>query len=205
MLLLLSTGAILIADSTSEMNEEMILTEGETLVLNKQYAELLSLCDDAISKGQESYKLFELRGIANRQLKNYPAALKDFEKLLNFNENIDQTYYYIGSVLLVQHRYENAIKSFSKTIEINPNFSNAYVGRITAYCRIGMYENALEDIYSYRKTDSANTATFIQITISILLLKYSWIKYVFSLLAFLISYILIKRLLRIKILINQNK
>ena len=82
--------------------------------------------------------------------KQYELSLKDYNKAIALNPNIDRFFNGRAEIyfnLATDSKYLNlAIEDYNKAIAINPNRGEFFVNRGTTYAKMGMNELALKDI-----------------------------------------------------------
>ncbi len=106
-------------------------------------------CVDNATKGlevhPEEYLLYSDRANCELNLKNYAAAVKDFEIYTLHNKNNPEAWYNMGNAQYKSGDPQNAIDSYGKALELNPSFYFARANRGIAYNKMKEYEKALSD------------------------------------------------------------
>lgn len=92
--------------------------QGKLEEANKIYNELLK-------NDLNNFKLLNLLGIINLQLKNYRKAIILINKAININPGHHALYNNLGTVYKELQEYDDAIKNFEKAFELNPNYAEA--------------------------------------------------------------------------------
>lgn len=75
-------------------------------------------------------------------LKNYPKAISNIIKAIEFNSNRENSFVVLGNLYLKLEEKENAIVSFKKAIEINPKNKKTSIHLGNLYYEKGKYEKA---------------------------------------------------------------
>lgn len=91
--------------------------------------------------------------ILYRQLKQYDAARKEFEIVLNVNSQNPTAHYGLGQINMAEGYYSNAIGNFQDAIKYKPDYAEAYSEMGKAYRYRKNYEFALE---AYSKATALN-------------------------------------------------
>ena len=98
----------------------------------------------ALTYNKEEFRIYDVRGMVNLELKKYEEAIEDFTSSLNLLQS-SISYYYRGLAYYELKEYEKAISDFSKSIELDPDELKAYQNRGDAYCNLGNYDEAIKD------------------------------------------------------------
>jgi len=101
---------------------------------------------------------YEHRGNAYLGMKNYEAAIQDFNHAIAARLDWDTIYYNRGSVYLEMGQYEKAIDDFSVAIDLKPDYSTAYNNRGLAYENLKRRDEALPDFFMATRLDPDNAA-----------------------------------------------
>ena len=98
----------------------------------------------ALTYNKEEFRIYDVRGMVNLELKEYEEAIEDFTSSLNLLQS-SIAYYYRGLAYSELKNYDKAIEDFTKSIEIDPDDLKAYQNRGDAYCNKGNYDEAIKD------------------------------------------------------------
>ena len=97
-------------------------------------------------------KLSESLGIAYYKSGNYQAAVKNYSKALELDNNYASVFNNLGTLYLTrflreknEQHYNTAMQNFAKAIKIDPKLFAAYNGRGAAYHFKNDYQNAISD------------------------------------------------------------
>ena len=85
------------------------------------------------------------RGNAKQELKEYKAAITDYDKAIELNPNFTEAYSKRGNVKSLLQEYKEAILDYDKAIELNPNYYKAYSNRAVAKQELKEYKEAIAD------------------------------------------------------------
>jgi tetratricopeptide (TPR) repeat protein len=98
-----------------------------------------------IDKYPENANLFHLRGYYFNEFKKYEEAIKDNDKVLEFDSNYSMAYNNRGFAKNNLKQYEEAIKDYDKAIELDPNYPAAYYNRGCTKNELKQNEEAIKD------------------------------------------------------------
>ena len=98
----------------------------------------------ALTYNSEEFRVYDVRGMVNLELKDYEEAIEDFTSSINLLES-SISYYYRGLTHYELGQYESAIADFTKSIDLDPDDLKVYQNRGDAYCNIGNYDEAIKD------------------------------------------------------------
>ena len=112
----------------------------------KNFNETIKLCTEAIELNSENALAYYCRGYAYDDLKNYQAAIEDYDKTVQFNSPcLVDAYNNRGEAYRKSGNYKKAIEDYNKALELNPNYARAYNNRGIAYRNLGNYNQAFAD------------------------------------------------------------
>ncbi len=92
-----------------------------TFQMTKTWQNSLALWNNVINVHGEIFYPLQQRGIAYRLDQNYPAAINDFNRVVELIPKHQRAYEQRGYVYSLMGEYENAKKDFVKATELNPN------------------------------------------------------------------------------------
>ena len=98
----------------------------------------------ALEYNKDEFRIYDVRGMVNLELKEYEEAIEDFTNSLNLLQS-SISYYYRGLAYYELKDFDNAIKDFTKSIELDPDDLKVYQNRGDAYCNLGNYDEAIKD------------------------------------------------------------
>ncbi len=89
--------------------------------------------------------LYSYMGFSHFFLREYDQAIKDFDKAIELNPSVSNsydgrgiTYYYLG-------QYERALDDYNKSVQLDPSQSGVYNNRGLNYIALGQYKSAIDD------------------------------------------------------------
>jgi Tfp pilus assembly protein PilF len=78
-------------------------------------------------------------------LKQYEAAISDFNNAIEIDPNDDGAYNNRGNAYGSLKQYETALNDFNKALELNPNLDLSYNNRGNVFSHLKQYETAIND------------------------------------------------------------
>lgn len=97
-----------------------------SLLNNNSFETLSNKTSELLKEYPKSIFLLNLNGIANTNLKNYPKALKSFEKVLLINNKSADALYNLGNLNQIIEKFEIAKEFYNKTLLLDENYFKAY-------------------------------------------------------------------------------
>ena len=113
--------------------------------------------ENDISTFISRYDLFDNLGYSYFSLGKYDQAIQSFDRAIEINPQIENSYLNRGMAFGFLSKYDQAIQDFNKAIEINPKSFKAYDNRGNSYTNTGWWDRALED---YEKAIEVNPQFF---------------------------------------------
>ncbi len=107
----------------------------------------IKLYSRAIEADSSFTMAYQMRGVAQQQLKKYPQAISDYTMMISVGEPYFKSvgYYNRGVVKNMTGKFEEAIADFSLAIGIDKKMSAAFFHRGIAKSKIGDLTGRLED------------------------------------------------------------
>ena len=131
----------------SNKGADKLIDEALALQKNGDLKGALKVLDKAIELYPDNQYVYVNRGnIYNDALKNYNAAIADFNKTIEINAKFSWPYLNRALAYERQKRHDEAIADFTKAIDLDPNYASAYNGRAWNYYQLGKFDEALVDI-----------------------------------------------------------
>ncbi|MEW6685474.1 MAG: tetratricopeptide repeat protein [Candidatus Edwardsbacteria bacterium] len=132
-----------------DRNDRLEKITAEILTANKQ---TLTFLEEEKKRKEEEEKIrveqsaveHNEKGIALYFKREFEAAVVEFEKALELNPNLLETYNNLGLALSESGKEKEAVASFKRAIEINPDFAEAYNNLGALHKGKGRYEEAVE-------------------------------------------------------------
>jgi tetratricopeptide (TPR) repeat protein/tRNA A-37 threonylcarbamoyl transferase component Bud32 len=127
-----------------------------TLLKLGRIDEVIRSCDAAIQLGEKSAVLYEIRGLANSDRRDYRAAIRDFGQALEIDPNHAQYLTERGWSYLLLDSPRLAFADFAAAIKIKSDSADAYNGRGAALALRGDHAAAAADAREATKYSAGN-------------------------------------------------
>ena len=132
---------------------QFYLTSGVVLIHKKKYKDAIVDLNRALDLAQglnNSFlenKIYVNRGAAYQKLFEYDAALNDYSKAIQLNDNNPNVFMYRGFLYYKNNEYEQALVDFNTVIDIDPQNPFAYYNRGMIYLKQDNEDKACEDFH----------------------------------------------------------
>ena len=131
----------------SNEGADKIIDEALALQKRGDVKGALKLLNKAAEKYPDNQYVYVNRGnVYNDSLKDYAAAIADYNKTIELNAKFSWPYLNRALAYERQNKHEQAIADFDKAIDLDPNYASAYNGRAWNYFKLGKFDEALVDI-----------------------------------------------------------
>jgi TonB family protein len=137
--------------------------EGNTLFLDKKYAEAIEAFGKALAENAQDAKSYRNRGVVYQHLNDYHKAIEDFNRALSLEAKDAITFNQRGIVYFQLQDFQKAIADFTKAVTIDPKLAAAYNNRGIAYRQLGNYRAALEDVGMAAQLGLALASQYLQV------------------------------------------
>jgi len=117
---------------------------------------------DAMENGTHPLHSHLNRGIAYFKIARFHHAIKDFDIVINENENHERALFYRGIAKLNLGKYVEAIHDFNRAITIKPERGNTYLARGLAHHFLGHTKKADKDIHNDHVLKSVELGAFME-------------------------------------------
>jgi len=114
-------------------------------IVGQQYDKAIEVCDSVIKADDDDPAHYIQRGVANRFLKNWDAAIADFTKALSLSKDNVAAISSRGFVYYLKGDHANAVKDFDAIVRLQPEDPMAYNNRGFNRQLTGDFESALAD------------------------------------------------------------
>ena len=101
-------------------------------------------------------KAFNYRGMCYHALKDYEAAITDYDSTIDLDKKSYITYHNRGIAKQSAKRYNEALIDYNKALQINPNYSRAYESRAVLYYKMRDVKKAIKDCEKILELDVDN-------------------------------------------------
>ncbi|MDD4357971.1 MAG: tetratricopeptide repeat protein, partial [Smithellaceae bacterium] len=105
----------------------------------------ITLFDHVLNVTRDNWFISNNRGLAYKNLGDYPQAIKDFDEAIRIRPDYAEAYYNRGLAYKALGNARQAIADYSRAIRIKPNMAEAYNNRGNAYGESGDCNLALMD------------------------------------------------------------
>ena len=130
----------------SNKGADKIIEEALSLLSRGESLDALELLNKAAELYSDNQFVFVNRGnIYNDYLRDYEAAIADYNKTIELNPKFSWSYMNRALVYGRLERWDEAIADYGRAIELDQNYADAYNGRAWSYCQIGKFAEALVD------------------------------------------------------------
>jgi tetratricopeptide (TPR) repeat protein len=122
--------------------------EAVALWENGQYSDpkkALNYWNKAIRKDSKSAELYNNRGLAYHNLKQYQKAISDFSQAIQMKPEDATAYNNRGNTHYEMLKYDLAEADYNKSIELSPDYANAYLNRGLVYYQLDNNPKACAD------------------------------------------------------------
>jgi tetratricopeptide (TPR) repeat protein/tRNA A-37 threonylcarbamoyl transferase component Bud32 len=117
----------------------------EVLLRSKRHDDVIRSCDPLIARGKASSAIYELRGLAREEIKDFPGAIEDFTNAMAFRGNRESLLRRRGWLYIVADAPQLALHDFEAAIRLDATSGDAYNGRGAARLRLGEHRQAVAD------------------------------------------------------------
>lgn len=100
------------------------------LLNDKNYEEILNLCDNAINSSGGDSQIYIYRGLSKSNLGRYKEAIDDYNEAIKLNSSNPIIYYLMGLAKYNLGLYEEAINDYDMAIELNSFYIEPYIKKI---------------------------------------------------------------------------
>lgn len=97
-----------------------------------------------VSIATNGFPIETYSGLSYKELKDYPAALREFNKGLEYHPYNKALYINIGTVYTVMNKYDTAIQYYNKALALTPEFDVCYFNLAMNYFMLKDYKKCLE-------------------------------------------------------------
>jgi len=135
----------------------------EMIKFNSKYLvfPLLFLLILSFSCRQNSASHYFKNGSAKYQLKNYKAAVQDFNQAIELENEYSDAYYVRALCYGNLNKYDKALNDFNKVIELKPNYKDAYINRgFYVFEKTGDFEGAISDYNKFLELNGDDDNAF---------------------------------------------
>jgi eukaryotic-like serine/threonine-protein kinase len=117
----------------------------QVLLKLKQYDNLIVSCDQALKSVKPTAELYELRGMAKDDLKDYLGAVEDYTLSLSYQPNNARVFRRRGWSYFAADAIAPADHDFEEAIRLSPKDGDAFSGRALVRAHLGRHDEATSD------------------------------------------------------------
>lgn len=128
--------------------------KGDLDRVHKDYASALSHYESALRVNTKSADLYNKMGIAELQLKDRPAARKDFLRALKLNPQFFAPLNNLGVLDLLDRRYKPSINYFKQALALDETNAHTHLNLASAWMGIGEVDYAMTEYARALELDS---------------------------------------------------
>ena len=117
----------------------------DLLLKRKRYDDVIRSCDALIARGKATPAIYELRGLARSERKDFPGAIEDVTNAMALRPDRAALLSRRGWLYIVSDAPRLALHDFEAAIRLDPSIGDAYNGRGFARLRLGEHRDAVAD------------------------------------------------------------
>ena len=134
----------------------------DLLLKRKRYDDVIRSCDALIARGKATPKIYELRGLARSERKDFPGAIEDVTNAMALRPDRAALLSRRGWLYIVSDAPKLALHDFQAAIQLDPSIADAYNGRGFARLRLGEHRDAVADAEKALGIGEPDLASVIQ-------------------------------------------
>lgn len=123
--------------------EDNLYNEAYSLFFQGSYLESINKANEILEKYPESFKAYNIRGIAEAFNVSFDEGMKDIDKALEINPDFGYARYNKAFVYELYDRFDEALVWYDKALEIE-DYMWSYYGKASIYGRRGDAEKTVE-------------------------------------------------------------
>ncbi len=117
----------------------------DLLLKRKRYDDVIRSCDALIARAKATPAIYELRGLARSERKDFPGAIEDVTNAMALRPDRAALLSRRGWLYIVSDAPRLALHDFQAAIQLDPSIGDAYNGRGFARLRLGEHRDAVAD------------------------------------------------------------
>lgn len=136
--------------------EENFYNESYNLFFQGNYSGAVEKANNIISKFPESYKAYNIRGIAKAYSVGFEEGMKDIDKSLEIKEDYGYARFNKALNYELHSKYDEALKWYDKALEVE-SYMWSYYGKASIYGRRGDVENTIINLKKAIEVEGAKS------------------------------------------------
>ena len=122
-----------------------LVDEMDIVTKESELNDIIIALTQRIKADSANSEIYNSRGLAKFELRDFTGALNDFEKCIAMAPNTAKYHYNKGSTLVNFKRIEDANISFSQAIDLNKEYTEAYYNRGKTFTDLKKFKEAITD------------------------------------------------------------
>ena len=128
-----------------EREEESLYKEAYNSFFAGEYSNAIEKANNILEKFPESYKAYNIRGIAKAFFVNFDEGMKDIDKSLEINPDYGYARYNKAFNYELYEKFDDALLWYDKALEIE-QYMWSYYGKASIYGRRGDVDKTVENL-----------------------------------------------------------
>lgn len=137
-------------------SSEAFLEKSRLLLKEGKPKDALEILNTAIDKDDENAALFNTRGVAFFEMKDYQSALMDYEKAIKLSPDWYKPIFNRGLLSIAKQDLEGALNDYNSAIKLDSTQSEIYLNRGTVLAENQKFSAAKADFQKVVSLDSTN-------------------------------------------------
>lgn len=142
--------------TSTNQEEENLYNESYNLFFQGNYNEAIEKSNAIIAKFPESYKAYNIRGIAKAYSVGLEEGMKDIDKSLGIKEDYGYARFNKALNYELHGKYDDALKWYDRALEVE-SYMWSYYGKASIYGRRGDAENTITNLKKAIEVEGAKS------------------------------------------------
>jgi serine/threonine protein kinase/regulator of sirC expression with transglutaminase-like and TPR domain len=121
------------------------LDEARQDIVRRDFPAAITVLSRVIANNPQSGQAYELRGLANQELKSFENAIQDYTADLQFNPTHAYALHQRGWCHAQLKQDNLALADFNSALQLRPDFASTYIARGHIYIKRKAYKKAIAD------------------------------------------------------------
>ncbi|MDS0527213.1 hypothetical protein NNC19_16090 [Clostridium sp. SHJSY1] len=140
--------------NSNNQEEETLYNEAYSLFFQGNYSGSIEKANNIVSKFPESYKAYNIRGIAKAYSIGFEEGMKDIDKSLQIKGDYGYARFNKALNYELNGKYDESLSWYDKALEVE-NYMWSYYGKASIYGRRGDVENTILNLKKAIEVESA--------------------------------------------------